>query len=126
MTPAPTTPYDRIDWCATAYSDPSKPPFVLTFRNVLSPRETWETDAKKPAAFIVDGKRHELKPDQIVAGENDLSPVMVRYGGDRSIFEAVADAKSVEIEFGGKARNTGDRGLANCRELLKQSEMKAK
>jgi len=64
VAPATTAQHDRIDWFATAYADPSKPPFVVTFRNVLSPRETWETDAKKPAAFIVDGKRHELKPYQ--------------------------------------------------------------
>ena len=122
LTPAPTTPHDRIDWFATVYADPSKPPFVVTFRNVLSPRETWDTDARKPSAFIVDGKRYELKPYQVVAGENDKSPLMVRYGGPRSILEAVAGAMSVQIEFGGKARDVGERGLANCRELLRRSE----
>ena len=55
LTPAPTAPHDRIDWFAATYDDPSKSSFVLTFRNVLSPRETWEADAKKPAAFMVDG-----------------------------------------------------------------------
>jgi hypothetical protein len=122
LMPAPTAPHDRIDWFATAHADLAKPSLVVTFRRVLVPLETWETYAKKPAAFIADGKRLELKPFQIVAGENDLSPVMVRYGGPRSILEAVAGAKSIEIEFGSKARDLGERGLANCRKLLRRSE----
>ena len=126
LTPAPTAPQDRIDWFATAYADPSKPPFVVTFRRDLVPRETWEADAKKPAAFIVDGKRHELKPYLAVADEGDEAPVMVSQGGPRSILEAIAAAKSVEFEFGRKRHDLGERGLANLRELLKRSEARAK
>ena len=126
LTPLSPAPTDRIDWFASAYSDPSKPPFVVTFRRVLVPLETWKAAGKKPAALVADGKRYALNPYQAVADEGEESPVMVRLSGPRSILEAIAGAKSAEIEFGGKVRDLGERGLANCRELLKRSEGTAK
>jgi hypothetical protein len=45
----------------------------------------------------------------------------VSVGGARSILAALVAASKAEIEFGGKRYAIDERGLANCRELLKRS-----
>jgi hypothetical protein len=49
-------------------------------------------------------------------------------GGPRSILAGLVEATKAEIEFSGKRYDlgVGERGLANCRELLKRLEATAK
>jgi hypothetical protein len=63
-----------------------------------------------------------LKPLQAVVNDAGDSVTMVSVGGSWSILQALAGAKSAEIEFGGKRYELSDVALANCRELLKRSE----
>jgi hypothetical protein len=117
---------ERIDWYAATYADPAKPQFAFAFRNVAEPKDDWQAAAKEPLALWVDGRRHEMKPYQALVGDDGAKVTMASVGGSRSILQALDRAKAAEIEFGGRRSSLDGKALANCRELLKRSEGKAK
>jgi hypothetical protein len=119
-------PGRNVEWSAVVFADPSKPPFSLLFAKAGEQRETWEADAKMPVAIIADGRRYDMKPFQAVVSDDGDSVTHVSVVGSRSILEAGVAASKAEIEFGGKLYAFDAQGMANCRELLKRSEGKAK
>jgi len=126
----PLTGYKRrhmeaVEWSAQINADPTKPKFVFSMRNSRPTRDGWEVEAKQPAAIVVEGNRHELKPYQAGVGPDGETVSLVRWGGPRSILAAVAGATSAQLEFGGMRYELNVRGLANFRELLKRSNEKA-
>jgi hypothetical protein len=75
--------------------------------------------------IFVGGHRYELKPCEAADGSAGQTFEFVRMGGPRFILQALASAKSAEIEFGGKRFSLSEKAMANCRELLKRSNEKA-
>jgi hypothetical protein len=120
--PLTTEPGRAVECFAAISADPSRLPFALVFRNAGGSQEAWEASAKKPVAIFADGRRYEMKPFQALVSEDGTSVIQVSVVGPRPILEAVADVKAAAIEFGGKRYDLDERGLANCRELLRRSE----
>jgi len=45
-----------------------------------TPRERWETDAKKPIAIVIDGTRHAMKSHQAEVSEDGMNVARVSVG----------------------------------------------
>ena len=85
------------------------------------PPDPWREDVRHPIAVVADGQRHEMKRFQALVSVDGNTIELVSVGGARSILAALVAASKAEIEFGGKRYAIDERGLANCRELLKRS-----
>jgi len=114
-----------VDWIVSTSADPSRSPFTLTLRSNSTAATTWETEAKQSIALIADGRRYELKSLRSL-GSIDAPATLMVCEGPSSTLAAVAGAKTAMVEFGDKRYELGDRGLANCRELLWRSRAAAK
>jgi len=115
-----------VDWLVSAHADPAMPEFVLVLRKTSRTHKALEVEAKSQTAFVVLGKGCEMKPYRASLNADEQTIETFQWGGPRSILEAVAGAKSAEIEFGGKRYYVAERGMANCWELLRRSEAAAK
>jgi len=117
---------DYVDWVASASADPKKAEFTISLRKGPPSRDSWEEETKSPVALIVDGRRFNLKARTEVIGKDRMPRSHLNCEGNRSVLAEVAAATSAEIEFGGKRYDLGEQGLANFRELLRQSDAAAK